>query len=144
MNLGMRVRSTVYTFAGSRALMCSTVPTNTLSSVHTDPNLGAPLFPTEADVQIIGERSLGFLTLPDTGNFCLFRPESYANIKFLPFIFWCLYNEVGKAHNWFVFVVGGGVVFNFYWSVVDVQCCCSFQVYSKVNQVYIHTYPLIF
>lgn len=71
----------------------------------SQPVLGAPLFPTGADLCIIGERGLGFLTLPGTCNFCLFRPESYANIKFLPFIFWWRYNEVGKAHHWFLLVV---------------------------------------
>ena len=31
---------------------------------------------------------------------------------------------------------------NFYWSIVDLQC--QFQVYSKVNQLYVYMYPLFF
>ena len=34
--------------------------------------------------------------------------------------------------------------FNFYWRIVDLQCCVPFQVYSKVNQLYIYIYALFF
>ena len=33
---------------------------------------------------------------------------------------------------------------NFYWNVVALQCCICFLLYSKVNQLYIYIYPLIF
>ena len=32
---------------------------------------------------------------------------------------------------------------NFYWSIVNLQCC-KFQVYIRVNLLYISTYPLFF
>ena len=32
----------------------------------------------------------------------------------------------------------------FYWSIVDLQCCVSFLLYSKVNQSYVYIYPLFF
>ena len=33
---------------------------------------------------------------------------------------------------------------HFYWSIVALQCCVSFLLYSKVNQSYIYIYPLLF
>ena len=33
---------------------------------------------------------------------------------------------------------------NFYWSIVALQCCISFLLYSKVSQSYIYIYPLFF
>ena len=33
---------------------------------------------------------------------------------------------------------------NFYWSIVALQCCVSFLLYSKVNQSYVYIYPLFF
>ena len=33
---------------------------------------------------------------------------------------------------------------NFYWSIVDLQCCVSFRGTAKVNQLYIYIYPLFF
>ena len=36
------------------------------------------------------------------------------------------------------------IAINFYWSLVYLQCCISFLLYSKVNQSYIFIYPLFF
>ena len=33
---------------------------------------------------------------------------------------------------------------NFYWSVVALQCCVKFRLYSKMNQLYIYICPLPF
>ena len=32
----------------------------------------------------------------------------------------------------------------FYWSIVALECCVSFLLYSKVNQSYVCIYPLFF
>ena len=33
---------------------------------------------------------------------------------------------------------------NFYWSIDDLKCCVKFLLYSKVNQLFIYTYPIFF
>ena len=33
---------------------------------------------------------------------------------------------------------------NFYWGIIDLQCCVKFQTYSKVNLLYKYIYPLFF
>ena len=35
------------------------------------------------------------------------------------------------------------LILNFYWSIVDLQCCVSFRC-TTVNQLYIYIYPLFF
>ena len=42
-----------------------------------------------------------------------------------------------------LYFIHGIPFLNFYWSTVALQCCI-FLLYSKVNQLYIYTYPLFF
>ena len=44
-------------------------------------------------------------------------------------------NKIAHFFNW---------IFILYWGTVDSQCCCYFQVYSKVLQSYIYIYPFFF
>ena len=50
---------------------------------------------------------------------------------------WDLHNLQYSAPSFFNFFK------NFYWSIVALQYC-YFILYSRVNQLYIYTYPLIF
>ena len=36
------------------------------------------------------------------------------------------------------------LLIDFYWSIVALQCCVSFFLYSKMNQLSIYIYPLLF
>ena len=36
------------------------------------------------------------------------------------------------------------LIFILYWSIVDLQCRVSFQVYSKVIQLYMYIYPFFY
>ena len=49
-----------------------------------------------------------------------------------------LVNTSITSYNYLFFLI------NFYRGIVALQCCVSFLLYSKVNQLYIYIYPLFF
>ena len=53
-------------------------------------------------------------------------------------IFFIFYFHIHRRHCFFFIRL---LNFFFYFSKVDLQCCL-FQVYSRMNQIYIHIYPL--
>ena len=80
--------------------------------------------PTVAGGQVAAPDSNTWAHAPSTAPQSLVNGEYYFlafNSPFYPSLYFCF-------------------CFNFYWSIVDLQCCVSFR-YSKVNQFYIYIYP---